>query len=81
GATRTDILRIYAAKNGIVGSQVDEVDVADAAAWYEGLTIAEREDEIFTTTGEDPFLHGAALGNVLDEIIADEMDSWDDQFQ
>ena len=81
GATRTDILRIYAAKNGIVGSQVDEVDVADATAWYEGLTIGEREDEIFTTTGEDPFLHGAALGNVLDEIIADEMDSWDDQFQ
>ena len=81
GATRTDILRIYAAKNGIVGSQVDEVDVADATAWYEGLTIGEREDEIFTTTGEDPFLHGAALGNVLDEIIADQMDSWDDQFQ
>lgn len=81
GATRTDILRIYAAKNGIVWSQVDEVDVADATAWYEGLTIGEREDEIFTTTGEDPFLHGAALGNVLDEIIADQMDSWDDQFQ
>jgi hypothetical protein len=81
GATRTDILRIYAAKNGIVWSQVDEVDVADAAAWYEGLTIAEREDEIFTTTDENPSVHGSALGNALDEIIADQMDSWDDQFQ
>ncbi len=80
GATRTDILRIYAAKNGIVGSQVYEVDVADAAAWYEGLTIAEREDEIFTTTGEDPSVHGSALGSALDNIIADQMDSWDDQF-
>ena len=94
GATRTDILRVYAAKNGIgyrFGNSVDEIDVADAAAWYEGLTIAEREDEI---VGADPFnLVGlsstdpvelqkkVALFEALNEIIEDQMDSWDDQFQ
>ncbi len=93
GATRTDILKVYAAKNGIgyrFGNSIDEVDVADATAWYEGLTIAEREDEI---VGADPFnLVGlsstdpvelqkqVALFEALNEIIEDQMDSWDDQF-
>ena len=89
GATSRDILKIYAAKNGFW--DYEEVDVTTATAWYDGLTIADREDEII---GADPFnlvgLSSAdpaelkkkvALFEALKEIIEDQMDSWDDQFQ
>ena len=89
GATRTDILKIYAAKNGFW--DYEDVDVTKATAWYNGLTIADREDEIMagdpfnlvglSSTDSGELQKKVALFESLNEIIEDRMDSWDDQFQ